>query len=83
MNNELRFLPDNDSRFFLFFDYAYAEDQRPEINTSFRNICGMGCGFRIPSRLGIIRMDYALHYYHSEWLHPMDGFIHLGLETLF
>lgn len=83
LNNELRFLPDRDSRFFVFMDYAYIEDQRAEVKSVLKNIIGTGIGFRIPSRLGIIRMDYAIHYYESKWLHPMDGYVHLGLETLF
>lgn len=83
LNSELRLLTSKDSRFFLFFDYGIIQDQREGINLLIDDAISYGIGLRYPTRLGIVMMDYALHYYEQKFLHPMDAYIHLGIQTNF
>jgi outer membrane protein assembly factor BamA len=83
LNSELRLLTSKDSRFFLFFDYGLIQDQREGINLVIDDAISYGIGLRYPTRLGIVMMDYALHYYEQKFLHPMDAYIHLGIQTNF
>ncbi|MBP7564126.1 MAG: hypothetical protein KA886_10095 [Candidatus Cloacimonetes bacterium] len=83
LNNELRLLTNRDSRFFIFVDYAYIDDERPSINITFKDVVGYGAGLRLLTKAGILRMDYGLHYFQNTWTSPMEGYIHLGIETSF
>ncbi|MDD2650020.1 MAG: POTRA domain-containing protein [Candidatus Cloacimonadales bacterium] len=83
INNELRLLTNRDSRFFVFIDYGHIKDERVQIVKSYKNIIGYGAGLRLLTRAGILRMDYGLHYYDNIWTSPMEGFVHLGIETSF
>lgn len=83
LNSELRMITSKDSRFFIFFDYGIIQDQRKEVDLLISDALSFGAGIRYPTRLGIVMMDYALHYYEKKFLHPMDAFIHLGIQTDF
>ncbi|HPY95955.1 MAG TPA: POTRA domain-containing protein [Candidatus Cloacimonadota bacterium] len=83
MNNEIRLLTNRDSRFFIFTDFGYIKDERPSINKTFNEILGYGIGLRMLTRVGILHIDYGLNYYQKNWTNPLDGYIHLGIETSF
>lgn len=76
-NLELRYLVNRKSRFFLFSDYGYAE------NNEYTNgkIFGFGGGMRLETRIGLLGIDYGFGYSNGEWRNPMDGIIHFGLEA--
>ena len=82
-NTELRFLLTRYSRAFLFVDYCYVEDNRPDLNNRFTDLIGMGFGLRAESRIGLLRLDYGFHHANKRWLNPLNGIIHFGIETSF
>ncbi len=79
INLELRYILSGKSNLFIFQDYGYVK------NTDFTigKIIGTGFGLRLNTKLGIVKIDYGIHYYQNKWLNPMDGYIHFGLETYF
>ena len=82
-NTELRLLMTRQSRFFLFMDYGYVEDNRPDFNNRFTDLFGFGLGLRADSRIGLLRIDYGFHHAQGRWLNPMNGIVHFGIETSF
>ncbi len=81
INTELRYLIDRDARLFIFLDYGIVQDERPDINSFLNDLFGIGLGLRFNTRLGLMRIDYAFHHESGKWSHPLDGFIHFGLES--
>ena len=77
LNTELRYLFEQNSRFFLFCDYGYAQKNENKI---FGKLFGFGIGLRLKTRLGIFKIDYGLNYF-NKFKNPLDGIIHFGLET--
>jgi hemolysin activation/secretion protein len=82
-NSELRLLMEGNSRVFLFIDYGYVEDNRPNIRTRHADLFGFGLGLRVETRIGLLRIDYGFHYHSGRWLNPVNGIIHFGIETSF
>ena len=82
-NTELRLLMTRYSRIFLFFDYGYLEDNRPEFMNKFYDLYGIGFGLRADSKIGLLRIDYGFHHANGKWLNPLNGIIHFGIEASF
>lgn len=84
-NLEYRILLSRDSRAFIFLDSGYYYDKK--YNPTFRDSAeivrdkkiGYGLGFRISSKAGLLKLDYGL----GEGDSPIDGKVHLGIETRF
>lgn len=81
LNTEVRYLIDRDARFFAFCDYGYVMDERPDVKAKMSDLIGAGLGLRISTRLGILHIDYAVKHEAGQWSHPLDGFIHFGIES--
>jgi len=82
-NTELRLLMARQSRVFLFMDYGYIEDNRPDYRNRWMDLFGVGVGLRAEARIGLVRIDYGFHHANGRWLNPMNGIIHFGIETSF
>ena len=76
LNLELRYLLGRKSRFFLFTDYGYAENDVYRYGKLF----GFGFGLRVNTRLGLLGIDYGLGY-QNEPRDPFNGVLHFGIET--
>ncbi len=79
INLELRYILSQKSRLFIFQDYGYVKNK----NFTIGKIVGTGFGLRLNTKVGIVKIDYGIHYYQNKWLNPMDGYIHFGIETYF
>ena len=82
-NSELRYILNRYSRIFVFADYGYIEDNRPDIKTKHADVLGLGFGLRAETRIGLLRIDYGFHHANNKWLPPLNGIIHFGIETRF
>ncbi|MCD4650729.1 MAG: BamA/TamA family outer membrane protein, partial [Candidatus Cloacimonetes bacterium] len=80
---ELRYLLSRYSRFFLFGDYGYVEFEQNDNLIRIDALMGYGLGVRLQTRIGQLKLDYALSYNEGEWRKPMDGIVHFGIETRF
>jgi outer membrane protein assembly factor BamA len=80
---ELRYLLNFKSRVFIFCDYGYTEYEDNEVLFKNDDLVGLGLGFRIDTRLGILKLDYAFGHSNGEWQNPMQGYIHIGIDTEF
>jgi len=76
LNTELRYLFEQNSRFFLFCDCGYVQNEQQ----TFSKLFGFGIGLRLKTRLGVFKIDYGLNYFNN-FKNPLDGIIHFGLET--
>jgi len=76
-NLELRYLVSQKSRFFLFSDYGFVENNVYRYGKLF----GFGGGMRLETKIGLLGIDYGFGYANGEWRNPMDGIIHFGLEA--
>ncbi len=74
LNNELRWLLGNESRFFPFYDIGvFRKDQQYETKMSY------GLGLRVGSRIGLFGIDYGLAFGEN----PLNGKVHLSLISQF
>src|SRR5690554_67326 len=80
-NLELRYLLARKSRVFLFADYGVVQQQTENGIVTLNDLFGIGFGIRLDTRLGLIGVDYGVSHSNGEWLHPLDGMIHFGLEA--
>jgi hemolysin activation/secretion protein len=80
-NLELRYLLARKSRVFLFADYGVVQQQLEEATDTLKDLFGIGFGIRLDTRIGLIGVDYGVSHSNGEWLHPLDGMIHFGLQT--
>ncbi len=81
-NSELRYLLDNFSYAFIFFDFAYFSlDKKNTFSQTESNrfLIGYGLGLRIKTKIGIVGFSYALGKDDSF----SNGKIHLGLSNEF
>lgn len=76
-NLELRYLVNRKSRFFLFSDYGYAENNE----YTYGKLLGFGGGMRLETKIGLLGIDYGFGFSNGEWRNPLDGIIHFGLEA--
>lgn len=82
-NTELRYLLSWRSRLFLFWDYGYVEIPDGNSVRKLSDLHGFGFGLRLDSKIGIIGLDYGLHYAEGAWASPSEGTVHFGIETNF
>lgn len=74
---ELRYLFGNNSRLFIFGTYGYVENQQYKYDDLF----SFGFGLRTQTKIGILGIDYGLGIQNGEIRNPLDGIIHIGIET--
>jgi len=74
---ELRYLFGYNSRLFIFGAYGYVENQ----NYKFDDLFSFGFGLRTQTKIGVLGIDYGLGISNGEIRNPLDGIIHIALET--
>ena len=74
---EIRYLFGRNSRFFAFGAYGYVENKQYKYNDLF----SFGFGLRTQTKIGILGIDYGLGIQNREMRNPLDGIIHIGIET--
>ncbi|MFO7895849.1 MAG: POTRA domain-containing protein [Candidatus Cloacimonadales bacterium] len=77
INLELRYLLTRRSRFFIFADQGYAQNDQYTKGKLF----AVGLGLRLQTNLGVLGIDYGLGFSDGQWRSPMNGIIHFGIET--
>jgi len=79
-NAELRYRLTEDSRLYLFYDHGIQMTEQEQTNYRLFSL-GMGLSYR--TRIGILRLDYALGYKDKNMWDFGLGIIHLGLDAAF
>ncbi|NQT65191.1 MAG: BamA/TamA family outer membrane protein [FCB group bacterium] len=74
---ELRYLFGQNSRLFAFGAYGYVENQ----NYKYSDLYSFGFGLRTQTKIGLLGIDYGLGIQNGEMRNPLDGIIHIGIET--
>jgi len=74
---ELRYLFGRNSRFFAFGAYGYVEN----LNYKYSNLFSFGFGLRTQTKIGLLGIDYGLGIQNGKMRNPLDGIIHIGIET--
>jgi len=74
---ELRYLFGRKSRLFAFGAYGYVENQ----DYKYSDLFSFGFGLRTQTRIGLLGIDYGLGIQNGEIRNPLDGIIHIGIET--
>jgi outer membrane protein assembly factor BamA len=81
---ELRWILNRGSRFFVFFDHglqAYKHPLADGYEKRYKtDIMGVGIGFRVQTKLGILGVDYGLGYRDKRWSGLGSGMIHAGFD---
>ncbi|HOH46848.1 MAG TPA: BamA/TamA family outer membrane protein, partial [Candidatus Cloacimonadota bacterium] len=77
---ELRYRLTEDSRLYLFYDHGIQMTEQEQTNYRLFSL-GMGLSYR--TRIGILRLDYALGYKDKNMWDFGLGIIHLGLDAAF
>ncbi len=81
---ELRWLLSSGSRAFVFFDHglqAYTQIVGEGSEKKLKmDIMGIGIGFRVQTKLGILGIDYGLGYRDKRWSGLGSGMIHAGFD---
>ena len=74
---ELRYLFGRNSRLFAFGAYGYVENQI----SKYSDLFSFGFGLRTQTKIGLLGIDYGLGIQNGEMRNPLDGIIHIGIET--
>ena len=74
---EIRYLFGRNSRLFAFGAYGYVENKQYTYNDLF----SFGFGLRTQTKIGTLGIDYGLGIQNGEMGNPLDGIIHIGIET--
>jgi len=74
---ELRYLFRHNSRLFAFGAYGYLEN----LFYKYSNLFSFGFGLRTQTKIGLLGIDYGLGIQNGEMRNPLDGIIHIGIET--
>jgi len=74
---ELRYLFGRDSRLFAFGAYGYVEN----LIYKYSDLFSFGFGLRTQTKIGLLGIDYGLGIQKGEMRNPLDGIIHIGIET--
>jgi len=84
---ELRWLINRGSRVFVFFDHGmhtYHPSGGNETGKRLKaDIMGVGIGFRVGTKLGILGVDYGLGYRDKRWSGLGSGMVHAGFDLSF
>ena len=74
---ELRYLFGRNSRLFAFGAYGYVEN----LIYKYSDLFSFGFGLRTQTKIGLLGIDYGLGIQDGEMRNPLDGIIHIGIET--
>ncbi|MDA3813496.1 MAG: BamA/TamA family outer membrane protein [Candidatus Cloacimonetes bacterium] len=74
---ELRYLFGQNSRLFTFGAYGDVENQ----DYKYSDLFSFGFGLRTQTKMGLVGIDYGLGIQKGEMRNPLDGIIHIGIET--
>ncbi|MEA2095628.1 MAG: POTRA domain-containing protein [Candidatus Cloacimonadota bacterium] len=74
---EIRYLFGRNSRLFAFGAYGYAENQ----DYKYSDLFSFGFGLRTQTKIGLLGIDYGLGIQNGEMRNPLDGIIHIAIET--
>lgn len=74
---ELRYLFGHNSRLFAFGAYGYVES----LIYKYSDLFSFGFGLRTQTKIGLLGIDYGLGIQNGEMRNPLDGIIHIGIET--
>lgn len=74
---ELRYLFGRNSRLFTFGAYGYVENR----NYKYNDLYSFGFGLRTQTKIGLLGIDYGMGIQNGEMRNPLDGIIHIGIET--
>ncbi len=74
---ELRYLFGRNSRLFAFSAYGYVEN----LIYKYSDLFSFGFGLRTQTKIGLLGIDYGLGIQDGEMRNPLDGIIHIGIET--
>ena len=77
---EYRFLPNNDFYISLFGDYAFIDNKRLDINTSF---VSFGTGLSFLTKIGIFNLSYAVGKTENTPFDFKESKIHFGILSQF
>jgi len=82
MSNELRFIPEKNTSFYLFWDGAYYKSKI--LNSSSNDTpWGIGFGLNFATKSGIFSMNYALGKQENQNLDFKNAKIHFGFVSRF
>lgn len=79
---EYRFLLEENSNVFLFYDYGYFEDRSGK-NYIDDQLMGVGAGINFETNAGIFSLTYALGKQGNRLFEIRDGKIHFGFISFF
>lgn len=82
LSNELRFIPEKNTSFYLFWDGAYYKSQILN-NSSSDTPWGIGFGLNFATKSGIFSMNYALGKQENQNLDFKNAKIHFGFVSRF
>ena len=74
---EFRYIFGHNSRLFVFGAYGYVENQ----NYKYSDLFSFGFGLRTQTKIGLLGIDYGLGIQNGEMRNPLDGIIHISIET--
>ncbi|WP_113636497.1 BamA/TamA family outer membrane protein [Nubsella zeaxanthinifaciens] len=81
-NAELRYLLEQNSFLFLFYNQAYLHYETPQLKSNDYPL-GFGAGVNFETNLGILSISYALGKQKNIPLNLRQGKIHFGITALF
>lgn len=79
---EYRFLLEENSNLFLFYDYGYFEDLSESLRIG-ATLMGMGAGINFETNAGIFSLTYALGSQANHAFEIRNGKIHFGFISFF
>ena len=79
---EYRFLFEENSNVFVFFDQAWIEDRTLDVNLSDTPM-GFGAGTSFETKAGIFSLTYALGRQFNNPIELRGGKVHFGFTSLF
>lgn len=81
-NAELRYLIEQNSFLFLFYNQAYMQYKTAQVNYVDYPL-GLGAGINFETNLGVLSISYALGKQKNNPLNLRQGKIHFGIAALF
>ncbi|NOU61201.1 BamA/TamA family outer membrane protein [Marinifilum caeruleilacunae] len=82
LTNELRFIPERNTSFYLFTDIGYYESEILEESTSDYPL-GLGFGLSFATKAGIFSLNYALGKQENQSFNLRSAKIHFGFISRF
>ncbi|WP_421920370.1 BamA/TamA family outer membrane protein [Marinifilum sp.] len=82
LSNELRFIPERNTSFYLFTDFAFYESKIQASSTSDYPL-GLGFGLNFASKAGIFSLSYALGKQENQNFNFRSAKVHFGFVSRF